>query len=136
MFWNSSAKPFRIGIFFVGIFFFLITDWISLLGVGLLRFSIFSWVNFSCAFLGFVILSWLSKLLTIVYSFPFIIFFYICHVGSNVLSFISDFSNLSIFFFLASLAKNLPILVSFLIGAQESWMALNYTRCWSSQSRK
>lgn len=97
---------------------FLITDSISFLFIGLFRFSIcvcvwcvwFSPGRF-CISRDLSISSRLSNFLEYNYSkYPTIIPL-ICRIGSNILTFISDFSNES--FFLVHLAKGLSILLIF-----------------------
>ena len=109
--------PSDAGLFFVGRF--VITDPISLLFIGLFRFSVSSWVSFgNLRFPKNVsILSSLSNLLAYNYSQYSLIFLFNCITsGSNISIFISVFSYLcppSLIIFL-SLVKGLSTLLIFL----------------------
>lgn len=100
-------------LFFLGKF--LITN--SLLIIGLLIFPVFlESVSGVCVFLGICkfhvsyLLYW-KQLFTLFLCFYFT--FYFCKVGSNVPSFSSDSSNLSLLLLLVRLAKVLSILLIF-----------------------
>ena len=106
--------PFHAGFFFVGRF--VITDPISLLFMGLFRFSISSWVSFGNLCFSRICPSSLSNLLTYSYSLYSLIFLFTC----IRLVVIPQFSFLIsvicvplLFFFLVSLAKGLSILLIF-----------------------
>ena len=112
--WCSPMTSSGLTLFFVGRC--LMFDSISLKVIGLFRFSVSSWfILVGCMFLGicpFHICPFIwgqgIQLFIVLSCKPF----YFCKIGSNVSSFISDFSYLTLFsFFLVSLVKVLSNLL-------------------------